>query len=384
MGTKLTISLTALALLLAFVAVDVSAQVVYGQPTAGGARFIYNSWKISNDEGDTTLSQFVTPVSGFIPVKENVDLSFFVASSSNKLKMPSEEMTLNGLTDFRLQGRRSFADDRVIASLGLNLPTGKKDLNQVDEYPVLLAMSANFLELPLRRLGEGFGFNALLGGATTMGDKVKAGIGLSYQFVGTYTPQSGLPDYNPGDVFAINGSTEIVDEDLTYLINVVYSLYSTDKSDGVDQFRQSPSLDIRFGLNRKDEVISYGGMARYVVRGNNKLIDLKDPNAISFSKVYGNEFSFAAHLGWTMAEDWYIVPEAEVRMIGSNDLYFDHSTVFGFGGSAGRQLGKNFHVNGGFKLYTGSVETLDPGDNNAKISSDLSGYRITLGLTASM
>jgi len=387
MGTKLTISLTALALLLAFVAVDVSAQVVYGQPTAGGLRFVYNSWKVSTDEGDSTLSQFVTPLSGFIPLKENIDLSFFVASASNKLKVPSEELTLNGLTDFRLQGRRSFSDDRVIASLGVNLPTGKKDLNSGDEYPVLQAMSANFIELPLRRLGEGFGFNALIGGATTLGDKVKAGIGLSYQFIGKYTPYDGLPDYNPGDVFAINGSTEIVDDDLTYLINLVYSIYTTDKAEGVETFRQSPSMDIRFGLNRKDEVISYGGMARYVVRGENKAVNPLDENQIDFLKVYGNEFSFAAHLGWTMAEDWYVVPEAEVRMIGSNDINFDHSTVFGFGGSAGRQLGKNFHVNAGFKLYTGSVETFqqDPLTNiKSKSDSDVSGYRITLGLTASM
>ncbi len=319
MGTKLTITIVAVALLMALAGSDVAAQVVYGQPAAGGARFIYNSWKVEVDGHDTTISQVVSPVSGFMPVKDNFDVSFYVAGSGNKLKTPSQEYTLNGLTDFRVQGRHSFANDRLLVSLGLNLPTGKTDLSLDEGWFVLQALSRNFLEMPLRRLGEGFGFNVLVGGATTAGDNVKLGAGLSYNFVGKYTPYTGIIDYNPGDVFAFNGSAEIDNGDFRYFLTAIYSLYTKDKLVGKEIFQQSPSLDTRFGLNRKGNVISYGGMLRYIIRGDNKVpqvsLDSNSALVLVSDKLYGNEFSIGGHLGWTMAEDWTIVPSVDMRYI---------------------------------------------------------------------
>ncbi len=58
--------------------------------------------------------------------------------------------------------------------------------------------------------------------------------------------------------------------------------------------------------------------------------------------------------------------------------------MFGFGGAAGRALGENFSVNAGFKLYTGSAKIFTNPDKTQTVSEDVSGYQLTLGLTASM
>ncbi len=392
MGTKIVLTIVLLAVVV--VVPSVSAQVVYGQPASGGVRFIYNSWSTETDGEDTTLSQFMTPVSGFIPVRENFDLSFYIANSSNSLSAPDGDADLNGLSDLRVQARHSFANDRFLAALGLNLPTGKKELDG-DEWAVLQGLSRTYTSFPMRRFGEGFGFNMLLGGATEVNEGFNVGAGVSYQYIGKYEPYAEYVDYNPGDIVGINARAEVERDEWQISTDLVYSIYTTDKINDEEIFKQSPQFDIRFGVRRETETnLGYGGFIRYVARGENAFYDSSGTELASV-KLFGNEFMIGGHVAWDFAEGWQALPSADLRLIGGSELEvagnqmdvvefgFDGATIFGVGASVGRNLTETIGVQGGLKLYTGTASNIDFFTQES-VDSDVTGYSLSVGVSASM
>ncbi len=373
MLTKTTF--TALALLLVLAGASaVQGQIVYGQPTAGNLRAVYNSWTLDENGSETTISQFMFPVTGFVPLDEDFELSFYAANSTNNLEAAGTEYKLSGLSDVRLQVNHSFSEDHLLVTAVVNLPTGKKELDFGEEWQVLQALSTNYLSFPMQRFGEGFGFSLLLGGATMLGDNTRGGAGIMYQFVGSYKPYGGFGDYNPGDLISVNAGLDIERGSSVWSLDAIYTMYGEDKVNSLSSFKQSPQFDIRFSGRNAGEKFSLSGLVRYVMRGDNKIFNVTglelDP-----IKLYGDEFSVAGALTWAFKPEWYLVPGADVRTIAGNDADFDNSTVIGFGAALGKAMGESLKAEAGYKLYTGSA---DGGD------IDLSGYQITFGLTASM
>jgi hypothetical protein len=351
-------------------------QVVYGRPTAGNLRVTYSHWTVEDDGGKTTVSQLMIPLTGFVPLQENFDMSFYVANSSNSLETSGGDFDLNGLSNASVQANHSFNDDRVLVSVGLNLPTGKKELDLSEEYPVLGALSTNYLELPMRRFGEGFGFNVLLAGATVLGERVRGGAGIRYQYVGSYEPYEGVEDYNPGDVVALNAGMDIDGDATVWSIDFIYSFYGTDKIDDENSFKQSSQLDMRLAARHTRGTLGFDGLVRYVVRGQNEEYD-EDGVELSMSpfKLYGDEFTLHGGMSKLFDNGWYAAPSIRMRLIGGNDLDFESSSVFSIGSSVGKGVGESLNIQGDLRYYTGSA---DGGD------IDISGYQATLGLTATM
>ena len=363
------------------------AQVIFGQPTSGTIRFVYNSWSVESGGADTTLTQLMTPVYGFLPVADNVDVSVYIANSTNTLETPEGEFDLNGLGDLRVQARHSFAEDRLLLAVGLNLPTGKKELSFDEEWAVLQGLSLNYLDFPMRRFGEGFGFSLLFGGATTVGDNLKLGGGISYQYIGTYAPYSEYLDYDPGDVVSFNARGALNTGEWAWGADLVYSLYTTDRLEAldIDIFKQSPSLNMSLRVDRDAEPVAYGGSMRWVVRGDHEFYDPTDGAELASLKLYGDEFMFAGYASWMFAEQWYATPHARIRLIGSNDIEFESADIFSIGADVRRMLSEDFSVTGGLSLHTGTATTSNALDTTAPgVDSDISGYQLTLGLSAAL
>lgn len=409
METRRFLLVAVIALMLAAGASNVSGQVIYGQPASGTTQFMYTSWTTELAGAKTTLSQFYTPFYGFVPVRENLDVTLFMANSSNNLEGTtgeefggfSGESDLSGLSDIRLQARHSFAKDRLLAAVGVNLPTGKRELNLGGEWLVVQEMSTNHYELPMRRFGEGFGFTLLFGGATMLGEKIKLGAGASYQYVGEYKPYTGFTDtlgeyqdpseYNPGDIFSFNVRSELERETVRWTMDVVLSMYGLDKIGDTETFRQSPQVDVRLQGNHTGKILNYGGAVRYVWRGDNEVPDREydseaDEAVAELSKLkwYGNEFTVAGYLSWVLAEGWTVTPNVDLHIIGNNELEVDGSTVWGIGANVGKSLTKHFSIDGGLKFYTGAVTLYDIDYSPVDVDADVTGYQVTLGLTAAL
>ncbi len=376
---KQTILIAGVVLVFFLCGMTVQGQIRYGQPASGGLTFTYSYWKMEQDTLETTLNQFVVPVSGFIPLQDNLEMQLFISSASNSMDIINDNVSLSGLSDLRMQINKSLKEDRLLLSGGINLPTGKKKLDGEGQL-VQLALSQNFLDVPLRRLGEGFGFNLLIGGAQSF-DNVNIGGGITYQYIGSYDPYEGVADYNPGDMVSINGGIDIAGEQNIISIDAVYSLYTDDKFTDTKVFRQSPTFDFRFRITHR---MSSGnilkGSLRYVLRGNNKLYttDTSQQEIISSLQLFGNELFVSGGYTFTAMNQWQVTPSAELHMISSNDdelgpTQLENSSVFGFGLIAERPVGEKISLFAGGKYFTGSAD----GGN-----IDLTGLQFTGGLSA--
>ncbi|MEZ5360346.1 MAG: hypothetical protein R3F48_16135 [Candidatus Zixiibacteriota bacterium] len=355
------------------------AQIIYGQPASGDLKITYTSWKYTNDaDEETTISQFLIPIGGFIPLQDNMELRFQAANTTQKAEYGDTENKLSGLTDLRLQLNKSLSDDKYLLSLGLNLPTGKKELTTDDEVFVMAGLSENYLSFPVRLLGEGFGFNMLAGGAMTRGNSRLGGT-VMFQYNGKYKAYENEGEYDPGEMFSVSVNADTKSEKALYSLSAVLTLYTDDKLNDNKIRKSSTQVDFLAGAQFPGEKLTFAGNARLLLRGRNTSYVPNTEEIEEQLRLYGNELTLAAALSYHPAKTWSFTPKAELRMIGGNEYeststrYMDASTIFGLGGSYARKLGEDINGTVGFKYYTGSA---DGGDY------DLSGYQFTLGLQA--
>jgi len=349
-------------------------QVVFGQPTSVGTQMVYSSWTLEYLGFETKVSQFMMPVSGFVPLRDNFEMSLFVANAANKLDVAGLDFDLNGLGNAYVQANHSFADDQLLVSLGLNLPTGKKKISFVTEEAVLQALALNFLDFPMRRLGEGFGFNMLVGGAVELDEGIRGGGGISYQFNGQYQPYEDYGDYDPGDAITVNAGIDFDQGSSVWTLDLLYTTFTDDKLDGEKTFKQSPQFTVRALGRFTGQTVSASGTAMFLLRGENTEYTDTGEEIEAF-KLYGDEIFLKGGLDWMFAERWYASPSLSVKVIGGNDRGLEGSTVFGIGAGLSRLLSESVNAGGGLTYYTGSAD----GGN-----IDLTGLQVTFGLTASL
>jgi hypothetical protein len=344
----------------------IQSQIIYGQQTSGDLQIIYSHWTLKSERGTIKIGQFMSPIGGFIPLGENFEASFYVAGSSNKLNLPQKEMNLSGLSDCHLQINHSFLNDAFLLSGGVNLPTGKKNLDLAEEWLVMEYLSQDYLAFPMSRLGEGFGCNILAGVAFSTG-AMQCGAGAMYQYTGTYEPYKDAGEYNPGDVYSANVGADLKTGYMTWSADIIYTGYTTDKLEDKKSFKQSPQVDMRLGGIYGNRAFSTSAELRYLIRGRNTRYS-ETETIVEQLKIYGNEFMAGGNIAWSFAGGWSLAPSAEMRLIAANEEDVGKSNIYGFGGELGRKLGNSASLNLGFKYLTGDAD-------GGKI--DLTGYQIS-------
>lgn len=347
---------------------SVHGQIMHGQPASGNVRFVYSHWNLEENGGTTEINQLTIPFTGFMPLRDNLEAVFYVANSSNNLERTNEDYSLSGLGDVRVQLNRSFNDDRLLLSVGFNLPTGKKKIDSDIGPLVLRILSQNYLTLPMRRFGEGFGFNVLLGGAQMLGE-LRCGAGVMYQFNGKYEPYEERGKYDPGDFISMNAGAEWQKDEMKLTFDAIFTTYTDDKLDGRKVFGQSTQVGLRLGAMYSGETYSVSGGTGYLVRGRNTTFSPDEDQV----RIFGNEFWIYGHLARHFHQGWSITPSAELKLIGANDQGFGSSTIFGFGGAVGRTFGEQIRVGIDGKYFTGNADAID-----------LSGFQLTASLTANL
>lgn len=353
-------------------AVPLQAQIVYGQPAASGLRVNYCRWTVESENIKEKIGQFTVPLNAFVPLKDNLEARLFVAEASNSLKTDAETYSLSGLSDIRLQLNQSLAEDHVMFSLGLNLPTGKKALNLSEERLVAEYLAYDFLTFPLRRLGEGFGLNATAGVAGASG-AARYGVAATAQLNGAYEAFDGLGDYNPGEMFSLTAGLDTRGQRLSFITDMSFSTYAVDKLEDRRVFRQSRVFDIHAGTTYHRERMTVSGDARYFVRGRNTTYDTTAAETIRDQlKIYGNELFMSLTAAWSSASgSWHAGPLLEYRIIGGNEYDFGSSHTIAAGLEYGCKLGRSANLGLGVKYFTGQA---DDG------RYDLSGFQLSLGL----
>jgi hypothetical protein len=354
-----------------------SAQIVYGQSASIKARMTYTSWSVDyENDSSLTVNQFMIPINGFLPLQDNWEVRYHAASISGGVELQDgTNNSVSGLGDLRLMVNHSMSDDKLLFSLGLNLPTGKKELNLGEELIVMNYLSENYLSFPVRRMGEGLGVNLLMGGATSNGVSRLGGT-VSYQYLGEYSPFDSLGDYDPGDMISLSANGDTKKGNSVFSASMTFSLFSADKADGQKLRKPSSQFEISTGFETHKPKISMLGNVSLLLRGRLTYYD-NNEEVFEQLRLYGNEFLVNTALVYHPDITWSFTPLVQLRVIGNNEFEDDNkqgsSAIFGFGGEYARNIGEGVDFNIGLTYFTGDAD-------GSKIK--LSGFQITGGLIA--
>jgi hypothetical protein len=369
---KALMALGMICLLITAGSADVVAQIVYGQPASARAGIVFTYWKLdAGQDSSTSVSQVWFPVNAFVPLDDNLEARFFFSTTSSTLSIGTFDADAVGAGDLQLQVSKSFLEDQLLLSVGTNLPTGKTKLELTDERQIIQALSESFLDFPSRRYGEGFGFNVLAGFAQRAGS-VNIGGGLMYRFAGEYTPYEGASDYDPGDVFSGNFGVNWKDEFALWSVTLGFGISGTDKSDGVNAFKQSPYVDLSVANVLTREKFQLTNQARYLLRGNNK--QYAAGLEIISDRFFGNELHLSSRMEYSLSPEWFAGPLVLFRHIGANGFDFGKS----YTAKLGAQLGRKFAAASRFNV---DVRYLFGQANDGMI--DLSGVQVSSGILLS-
>jgi hypothetical protein len=182
-----------------------------------------------------TVSQWNVPLVLVAPLgrRMSLDLTSHLASGTVRTYADSTGgETLTGLTDTQLRLLYTLQRDRLVASLSLNLPTGKHSVS-TSAFQVSGAVGSNYLSFPVYSFGTAFGVTGGLAYAQQAG-RWNLGFSGSVRYLGSYEPFNDQPiSYAPGVEMRVRaGADRLLGASGRMLLGLTTSTFSTDEFTG--------------------------------------------------------------------------------------------------------------------------------------------------------
>lgn len=197
--------------------------------------FEYQRYGFDNTYLTQSASQWSIPLVLVAPLgrQASVDLTTHYAHTE---VTSSGTLSYSGFTDTQLRLLYTIGQQRAVASLSLNLPTGKHSFSTT-QFPVSTAISSNYLSFPVNNLGSGFGVTTGLAYATPAG-AWNIGLAGSVRYQASYHPFTGDAfNYNPGLEGRLRfGVDRLIGERGRFLFGETFSTFSTDQFSGTSSF----------------------------------------------------------------------------------------------------------------------------------------------------
>lgn len=223
-----------------------TALVLAGPLCAQGNTALYTNWnalagfefqRYGFDKGYVVSSgsQWSLPLVVVAPLgrQASIDLTTHYVHSS---VTDTSTLSYSGLTDTQLRLLYTIGHQRAVASLSVNLPTGKHSF-AADTFRVSSAISSNYLSFPVSSLGSGFGVTTGLAYATPAG-VWNIGLAGSVRYQASYQPfTNDTLSYKPGLEGRLRlGADRLIGTSGRFLLGLTYSTFSTDQFSGSGAF----------------------------------------------------------------------------------------------------------------------------------------------------
>ncbi len=150
--------------------------------------------------------------------------------------------TLNGFADAQIAFTYHIERPDIVFTLGVNLPTGKKELTQ-EEFQTSMLLSNSILNFQTPNFGQGLNVNPGFIWAIPLSEDFVFGLGATYQYKGKFKPLKNYDDYDPGDEILVTGGMDVhIGEGATFSADIVYTMYGTDKLGRDDVYASGGNL----------------------------------------------------------------------------------------------------------------------------------------------
>jgi hypothetical protein len=211
------------------------AQGLFGPTTIGGGvegrRYEFEKGYLVH-----AIRQFAVPMAVLVPIGKRFSVDIGAAYATTMVTSASgTESSYSGLTDTQLRGSYVFGADRVVASVMVNLPTGKETLSLRD-FNVTSNVASNFLLFPVNSYGNGASATGGLAVAIPAGSW-NLGLAGSLRLNAEYQPfsdaQSSSIRYKPGPEGRVRAGADRLVGSSRLALGFTFSTFNDDQFTGL-------------------------------------------------------------------------------------------------------------------------------------------------------
>lgn len=180
-----------------------------------------------------TVSQFALPVVVVLPFGERVSVDVSTAFANSTVKLgDSTTSEISGLTDTQIRANFRLASERVLLTLGLNLPTGQYAVPE-GEQEAAGQIGNDFLYYPISSMGNGLAATGGIAYARPMGDW-NVGVGASARKSTEFSAFSVASEdfrFTPADEYRAQFNADRPAGDGAVSLGLTYSAFGEDFAD---------------------------------------------------------------------------------------------------------------------------------------------------------
>ncbi|NOZ61127.1 MAG: hypothetical protein GXO74_05555 [Calditrichaeota bacterium] len=309
---------------------------------------VFQSWSF---ESNYTVSETTLPLSVYFPVNRQLSLSL----RSNQATVGGDVNQLSGLTDTQLQASYHLENMNLVLTLGMNIPSGKKELTTA-EFQTSALISYTYLNFRVPNLGQGFNLSPGFSWAAPLGDKFVLGLGATYQLKGGFNPLKNMPDpYNPGDEILATLGFDIKLSRLTsFALDFIYTKYGEDKIGNLKVFNSGDKFTASWQVHTFIGMHELRLIGRYRSRGKNSYyiggIFQAEPERTTPDELEG--------IGYF---NYFVNPKFSIKFLGEGRSFYATSQykpvdLGGFGISPAWKINDKMTVPLTFKYFFGDIQ----------------------------
>lgn len=323
--------------------------------------------------GDERVTEFVLPLTLVVPV--NKDLSISATTSSAYATMTSANENLFGLTDTRILGSYITANNKMLVTAGVTIPTGKTSLES-DQSLIASALAYYPLDFRVPSFGQGITGNLAVVYADKVADKFILGGGAGFVYKNGFEPFSNSDaTYKPGFEASLNAGLETEfgrgKGKTIFTFDATYTLYGADKFYDKEVLKSGNKLILDARAMTKVSSIDLLFYLRNRSKGKNErgfgalVTEEKNSN--------GNQLEFGGIGYYPVNPKLGIRGLADIKLYSKNDYESNGATIFGIGAGPSFMLSRSFSVDLMLKFSTGSL-------NNKNTSTSVTGFEFGGGI----
>ncbi len=196
---------------------------------------VYQSWTGKN--AGFSFSEFSTMIAAYVPMGRNASLSVGGGGAASG----GDVAALSGLTDVQLGVNYYLEPANTVFSLGVNAPTGKKELSH-DQFTTSILFSQPLFNMQVPVWGQGLNLNPGVSWVFPANDNLVLGLAAAYQYRGKYKPIDGGGFYAPGgEITGSLGADYRLNDVQSLSADFMFTSYGTDTYNDAQVFASGNS-----------------------------------------------------------------------------------------------------------------------------------------------
>ena len=335
-------------LLLLFTNTQANDNYIIGQKAYIKIMPVFQQWSI---ESNYDISEISFPTMVYYPVNRALSLSL----RGNHANVGGDANTLSGLTDAQLSGSYHLENANLVLNVGLNVPSGKKELT-ANEFSTSSQIAYSYFNFQVPGFGQGLNISPGISWAAPVSDNLVLGLGATYQLKGGFKPLENMTDnYDPGDEILVTGGFDIkLAPTTTFAIDIIYTTYGEDKMGSQTVFGSGDKIMVSSMLRSYQKFNELFLLVRYRSKGKNSYY-IGGVFQEEAEKTIPNHLEIIGYYKIRSSKQFYISLLGESRTFFETDI-FPGLNIIGFGVSPEFSPSRNIKIPIRFKYFFGDFE----------------------------